>query len=376
MTEDEIAFRLLPHLLQYNYKPMAKKTSTTMEELLQKEESLSIQQFNRGDVVKGEIISISEDGALVDVGAKAEGVIPTNELKGRNLKAGDTVFVFVLTPEDRRGQLLLSISKAETIKTWIDLKDSLKNGTSVEAVVTGSNKGGLTADINGLVGFIPFSHAESVSDNAGDKDALQSEIDKIMNETIKVQVIELDQYKERIILSEKEASLGEAREQRLAAIGDINVGDEVTANVSAVMPYGLMIELGEGLEGLVPREEISWDEEQIDELLAEYEGGETVKAEVITVDTELGRVELSMKAVSRDPWSEVSQAHNEGDQIDARVTRITSYGVFVEVDAGVEGMVGISSIPEDKELTVGQKIPVTIDTLDPVKKRLDLSYNG
>jgi len=169
---------------------MAKtKTSVTMEDLLSKKGSPSIRLLNRGDVVKGEILSLTEREALVDVGSKAEGIIPQRELKGHSLKVGDHVFVYVLTSEDRRGQILLSLNRAQAARAWIDLAEAMEKGRSLEVTVTGHNKGGLAVDAMGLEGFIPFSHLETAPDLSQDRADLQSQLDRMRGEVLKVQVI-------------------------------------------------------------------------------------------------------------------------------------------------------------------------------------------
>lgn len=354
---------------------MATKKMMTMEELLGKKSTLPIQQLSRGDVVEGTIIEINQYGALVDVGAKSEGIIPQSEIKAGQLNVGDKVYVYVLTPEDKRGQLLLSINRAATVKTWVNLENSFRDGTTVEVVVTGHNKGGLVVDLHGLTGFIPFSHTESASDLGTDKTELQSILDKLRGEKLKARIIELDREQSRIILSEKEATIGEALDKRREVLADMKEGEIVAGTISAVMPYGLMMDIG-GFEGLVPQEEISWDQDTTDELLSTFETGQEIKAQILEIDRDLGKVRLSLKNTTRDPWEELASKHKVNDVIKAHVVRLTSYGVFASVEDGVEGLISISSIPDDQELKVGQEINVRIEALDAGKRRLDLLYQA
>ena len=354
---------------------MATKKKTTMAELFGSGKSLSIQQLSRGDVVEGTIIDINDNGALVDVGAKSEGVIPLAESKSSQVKIGEKVFVYVLTPEDKRGQLLLSLNRAATVKTWVDLENAYKEGKTVDVVVTGHNKGGLVAEMNGLSGFIPFSHTESASDLSGEKAEIQGVLDKLVGQTLKVRIIELDREENRIILSEKEASIGAAVEKRREGISTLKVGEIVTGNVSAVMPYGLMVDLG-GFEGLIPQDEITWDAAAVEESLANFETGQEISAQILEIDADLGKVKLSLKNVTHDPWKALEEKHKAGDVVEANVTRLTSYGVFASVEGQVEGLISISTIPPEQELKVGQTISVLIDVLDTDKRRLDLSFKS
>lgn len=344
-----------------------------MEELLDKVDQLPVRRFQKGDVVEGEVVSVNEWGALVDVGAKAEGIIPQSELKERELTAGEYVLVYVLTPEDHRGQLLLSLERAKSVRSWLELREAFGEGKTLEATVSGSNKGGLIMEFNGLTGFLPFSHTDSVGDTSLDQEALKSLLKEMEGEVLKVRVIELDENKNRIILSEKEALIGEDLEERREQISGLREGEVVSGKVSAIMPYGLMLK-SDGIEGLIPREEISWEDKNTDELLSGYEVGQKLRAQVIEVDQDLGKVQLSLKNITRDPWKDFAKQYDEGDVVEAVVTRMTSYGIFVRIEEGVEGMVTLSSVPEDEQLSVGQKILVKIGSIDANNRQLDLTY--
>lgn len=333
--------------------------------------SLPIQQVRRGDVIEGTIIEISPKEALVDVGAKSEGVIPQAEIKGTNYKVGDKVLVYVLTPEDRRGQMIVSLNKAVTMRSWIDLENAYKNGETLEIEIEGHNRGGLMGTILGLPGFVPFSHSDSASDLSVEKHDLQSILDKMVGQKLKVRVIELDREKNRIILSEKEAALGEALEKRRDVVINMKVNDIVSGVVSAVMPYGLMISVN-GVEGLVAREEISWDEDGIDEVLGSMAVGQEVKAQIVEIDKDLGKVKLSIKSISKNPWEEAGKKYKVNDTVTVTISRITSYGVFATLDKEIEGMVPLSSITTNEKLEVGMDFQAKIQNLDTEKRRLDL----
>ncbi len=352
---------------------MATKKKLTMEDLLNNTAALSIQQLRRGDIVEGTIIEINEREALVDVGAKSEGVIPQAELKGTHYKVGDKILVYVLTPEDRRGQMIVSLKRAQTYKSWSDMVEAFKEGKTLDFTITGHNRGGLIGDVNGIVGFIPFSHSESASDLSLDKAELQSMLDKMVGKTVKTRIIELDREKNRIILSEKEAVIGEALEKRKEKAAKLKEGDTVTVEVTAVMPYGLVVTV-DGVEGLIPREEVSWDDDSIDERLGQTQIGDKLDAQVIELNKELGKVKLSIKNISSNPWEELTKSSKVGDVVDATISRITSYGVFATLGEGIEGMIPLTSIPEDMQLSVGQAIKVKIEALDKDKRRLDLDY--
>lgn len=356
---------------------MSTKKATTMADLMNDAGKLPIMHLRRGDVVQGTILQIDENGAVVDVGAKAEGYIPLTEVKNTNYNVGDTLYVYVATMEDRNGQLVLSIAKAKEVTNWRDLQNGFEHGTSFDATITDFNKGGFMAEILGLPGFIPFSQSESVPEDDAkslDSGVLNDELGKMIGKTVSVRVIEIDKAKERIILSETEASLGESLEKRREMVKSLKVGAIVDGTVSAVMPYGLMIDI-DGTEGLIPVEEIGWDEETSAEMLAAYEMGQEVKAEVIEIDEELGKMKLSVKKISSDPWQELESA-KVGDVIKASISRMTSYGVFATVNGSVEGMIPLSSISENSDIAVGKEVDVEITHIDTKERRIDFVLKG
>lgn len=342
-----------------------------MEDLLLPD-SLSVQQFSRGDVVEGTVLEVTPREALINIGAKAEGIIPQREIKGYDLSPGDSVFVYVLTTEDRRGQTLLSLRRAESVKAWMDLEKALNGSSTVGVAITGHNKGGLAVDVMGLEGFIPFSHAESAPNLHQERAELQSQLDKMRGKEIEVRVIELDREQNRIILSETEALAEAELEEQKRALKTLSEGDTVVVPVSAVLPYGIMVDV-HGADGLVPQEELSWEDKAPEEILAEFEVGQEVTAKITELEPEAGRLRLSLKQVTQDPWQRLAEEYQEGDEIKGEVSRLTSYGLFVTVGEDVEGMVALSELPEEEEFSVGDTITVAIGKLDAQSRQLELS---
>ena len=174
-------------------------------------------------------------------------------------------------------------------------------------------------------------------------------------------------------VSEKEASIGEALDKRRENVLSVNVSDIVKGTISAIMPYGLMLSVN-GLEGLIPREEITWDEDVIDDVLSSFEIGQTIDAQVISVDKQLGKVKLSIKMINENPWDILQKSYKVDDITTATIKRITSYGIFAEIKEGIEGMLPLSSLPSDFDGKIGQLVKVTITNLDAQKRQLDLKY--
>lgn len=351
---------------------MVRKKQKTMADLLG-EGSLSIQQLKRGEVVEGTVVEVKKNAVLVNVGAKAEGIIRQTELKNSDFTIGDKVFVYVLTPEDKRGRLLLSLSRAERVKNWLELEKAYRDEEVLGVDVVGHNKGGLVVDVKGLSGFVPFSHTDCAPVPSMDTYEMQSFLDKLRGKKLEVRIIELEKDQRRIILSETEASINKLLKERQKALSKLKKDENVSGQITAVMPYGLTVDLG-GIEGLIPKEEIVWDEGLIDETLTQFEVGKNVKAKIIEIDERSGKAKLSLKRITADPWQELTSKHTSGDQVKVTVGKITSYGVFANLD-GVEGMIPLSSIPQDKELKIGQEIPVVIEIIDPKKHRLDFTFS-
>lgn len=343
----------------------------TMQDLL--DESYTFPLLQRGDVVKGTVLQITEREALIDLGTKSEGVLPKSEFKSQDLKPGDELYVFVLTPESKRGHIMLSLSKAEAAKAWMDLKKHLAEDTSFKVTVISHNKGGLIVDVMGIRGFLPFSHLEHGPDQKMGKPELQSALDRMRGEEIEVKLMELNEADDRIIVSERAMREGEEEKQREELLKTLSVGDVLSVPVTNIMPYGLMVEVS-GVEVLIPEDELSWDQNVS---LVSFAVGDTVQAKVLDFSPETGDVRLSIKEAAVDPWQEAAKTLAVGANVTGTVKKITSFGVYVLVSPEVEGLLPLSKLSEDKkQLKVGEALDVTIDSLDLTKRQIDLSLSN
>lgn len=363
---------------------MSKDTKTTMEELLNTS-GLSFQILHRGDVVQGKVLSITEKEALIDVGAKAEGILPQREIKDLNLKPGDELLVYILTPEDREGQILLSVKRAESAKSWLALQKAADNNETLMVQVIGHNKGGLIVEISGVQAFVPFSHLTSSPDSNLPRPELQSALDKMRGEELSVKVIELNREKDRIILSEREAFEQEKLLKRAKKLERFNVGQKVKGEVTSVMPYGLVIKvtdppLADGVEALVSQDELFWEEKTGQ--LASFQVGQKITAKVLEVDEAGGKLKLSMKRLTSDPWEKLAKKFKPKDKVKGEISKITSFGVFVKVADlpsatggadGVEGLLPLTALPKDKtDIKVGDNLNVVVKAIDKENRRLEL----
>lgn len=350
---------------------MPKKKKETMEDLL--DDTIIFPVLQRGDVVKGTVLQITDSEALIDLGTKSEGILPKNEFKSADLKQGDDVFVYVLTPESKRGQIVLSISRAEAAKSWIDLKQYLESGETFEVVVTGHNKGGLMVDVLALQGFLPFSHLENGPDSRLPRAELQSYLDRMRGEPITVKLLELNEEDDRIIVSERLAVEELETKQREKALSEIKVGDVFEATIKGIMPYGLLVSFM-NIEGLVAESDISWDQSVS---LVSFAEGDTVNVKVTEMHPETADVTLSIKDAEENPWENIEDQVKVGDVVSGQVKKITSFGVFIEVLGTIEGLLSLSQLPEEKRnVKVGDTLEVIVKKIDKVKHVIDLDLKN
>lgn len=342
--------------------------SQTMENLLKKY-TISIPVLRRGDLVEGEILVLTATEALVDIGSKAEGILPLSEFEEEMPKVGNRILVYVLTTESRKGQILLSYKKALAIKLWLDLEKAIEKDKTLVAEVIGHNKGGLIVDIWGLQGFIPFSHLESGPDSALARSELQSQLDRMRGEKIKVKVVEVNKDKNRIILSERKAKDEEELKNKQKALARLKQGETISAIILKVMPYGLILDL-DGVTGVIPKEEISWEEELT---LSKFEGGQKIKAKILEIEKERGRVILSIRKLKPDPWEQKVKKTKTKKKLEGEVSKITSLGVWVRLARDVEGLLPLAELPHEKQdLKVGEKLKVKLKNINVEEHKVDL----
>lgn len=345
----------------------------SMQQLIDKQ-GLEVTRLRKGDVLEGEVVAIEDKQILVDVGAKSEGFLPLSEIKEQRVKPGDKVVVFVEMPEDREGQIRLSLEKAKEIKAWLDLEEIYKSQKPVEAVVTGHNKGGLIVEIYGQQAFIPFSHLEAGPQVNLPRPEFQSALDKMRGERISAQLIELNREKNRIILSEREFSERKRVKIRKTAIKVYKIGSKVEASIKAVLPYGLQLVLADEIEGIVPLEELYW--EASEDILTKFTPEQKVKAKIIEIDEETGKIKLSIKQTQPDPWLKLAKSFKKGDLVQGEVSKIASFGILVRLNKGIEGFLSLSELDKDqkksKKIAVGDRVKVEVQTIDTENHRLSV----
>lgn len=321
-----------------------------------------------GTVVKGTIIKVSPDFVTVDVGLKSEGNIPLREF-GTNpeLKAGDVVEVLVDRYEDRDGNIVLSREKARREEVWADLEKSMNAGERVNGVIFGRVKGGFTVDLNGAIAFLPGSQIDirPIRD-----------ITPLMGISQPFQILKMDKVRGNIVVSRRvvlEETRAEARAELIDGIKEGAVLDGVVKNIT---DYGAFIDLG-GVDGLLHVTDISW--KRINHPAEVLTVGQNVKVHVIRFNEDNQRISLGMKQLENDPWQAVADKYKVGEVYTGKVTNITDYGAFVELEDGIEGLVHVSemswtrkNVHPGKIVSTSEEVKVKILEVDPEKRRISL----
>ena len=351
-----------------------------MEELLAgiEEDARALRPLRPGEVIEGVVASVSGDEALVDLGGRSAGVLSLREAggEGTDVAVGDRVVAAVVQPEGPDGRVVLSTRRARSRRQWTHMSELEKSGELVEAQVVEANRGGLVVDV-GLRGFVPLSQLGSVGSLAATEsgavpDALRAYIGK----RLPLKVIEADQRRDRLILSEKAAAQQLRRRRKEEASSELNEGQVLEGKVASVTTFGIFVDVGSA-DGLVHRSEITWDKGIEPTTL--YHPGDPVRVLVTAVDREKGRISLSIKRLQEDPWERAVRDLSLGTEIEATVTRVMPYGAFARVPAGIEGLIHVSEIASRRIATPaevvrpGDVVRVRVVAIDPDRRRLSLS---
>jgi small subunit ribosomal protein S1 len=362
----------------------------TMAELLDNPEN-EVKSPKHGDVVEGVVVRIDPDEILVDFGGKSEGVVSNRELSSRRsrdaeesrpeISIGDEVLVYVLQPESPEGHAVLSLRRAGLERKWRAMQERFDAGEIVEARVIDHNKGGLIVDL-GVRGFVPISQIVDFPRRPRDeqpRDAAQEIAEKLqpfVNRTLRLKILEVNRKANRLILSEKVALYEERREKRDELFSSLQVGQRVTGQVRSIAPFGVFIDLG-GIDGLVHKSELSWN--KVNNPETAYQIGDEVEAEVIDINHERGRISLSIRRLQPDPWQESVAKYKIGDVIEGTVTKLVNFGAFVRVEEGLEGLIHISELSNQRVahpgdvVKEGEVLKLKIISLDSERHRLGLS---
>jgi len=347
-----------------------KQRMENMEQVtLDKQERLS-----QGAVLAGKVVGINKDLVFVDIGQKSEGFITLAELAwptptdaNEVVKIGQLLNVLVVEPETAEGSVRLSKLQADRLLAWDRMEESLKDGEPLDVVVSGAVKGGLSVSAFGIRCFMPASQIDT---------AFVEDLTPFVGQTLTALPIEVDRDKQRAVFSRRALLDQQRQKSELEAIKKLAPGQVLDGVVRRLASFGAFVDVG-GIEGLVHVSEMAWH--RVKDAADLLKVGDEVRVQVLKVDDELRKVSLGMKQLQQDPWHTAVSEFAEGTTVAGKVTRTSKFGAFVELAAGVEGLVHISELSDrrvanaEEVVQVGQKVPVKILSVDPVAKRISLS---
>jgi small subunit ribosomal protein S1 len=333
----------------------------------------TLRPIEEGEVVTGHVVRIDKDEVLVDIGYKSEGVIPAGELSIRKavdpheeVHLGEEVDAIVLTKEDQDGRLIMSKKRARFEKAWRRIETAAESGEPVEGTVIEVVKGGLIIDL-GVRGFLPASLVDI---------RRVPNLDEYMGTKIETKVIELNRSRNNVVLSRRAVLEEERKEVRQQILDRLQPGLVVEGQISNIVDFGAFVDL-DGIDGLIHISELSWSHvNHPSEILSI---GDTVKVKVLDIDRDRQRISLGLKQTQEDPWQRIVDTYNVGDELAGKVTKVVTFGAFVEILDGVEGLVHISElashhVESPREIVhPGDEIRVKILEIDSERRRLSLS---
>jgi small subunit ribosomal protein S1 len=335
------------------------------------DESFSDGHLQEGSVVKGTVVAIERDLAVIDVGLKTEGRVAMREFAGpgrtTEIKVGDTVEVYLDRIENALGEAVLSRDKARREESWGKLEKAFQNNEKVQGVIFNQVKGGFTVDLDGAVAFLPRSQVDirPIRD-----------VSPLMNNSQPFQILKMDRRRGNIVVSRRTVLEETRAEQRQELVQNLEEGQVIDGVVKNITDYGAFVDLG-GIDGLLHVTDIAW--RRVNHPSEVLNIGQQVKVKIIKINHETHRISLGMKQLLDDPWQGIEAKYPVGTRFKGRVTNITDYGAFVELEPGIEGLIHVSEMSWTKKnvhpgkiVSTSQEVEVQVLEVDPVKRRISL----
>ena len=331
----------------------------------------SLKTLEEGQILRGIVVDITPDHVTVDVGYKSEGQIPMQEFLKRDkkvdVKIGDRIDVLLERKESEEGSLILSKEKADRINVWKDISRSCREGEVIEGEIVGKVKGGLSVDIGHIQAFLPGSQI--------DLKPIRN-LDALIGQRLRFKVIKFNRKRNNIVLSRRVLLDEERKQLREETLKNLKEGDVVEGTVKNLTDYGAFIDLG-GMDGLLHITDISWG--RIGHPSEKLSVGDRIKVKILHFDQEKQKVSLGLKQALPDPWESLPRKYPIGSRLKGKVVNVTDYGVFVELEEGVEGLVHISELTWSKKMKhpskivhIGDTVEVMVLDCDPAKRRISL----
>ncbi len=335
------------------------------------EETFGGGNLQEGSVIKGTVVGIEKDLAVIDVGLKTEGRVALREFaapgRQNEIKIGDTVEVYLERVENALGEAVLSRDKARREESWGKLETAFKNNEKVQGVIFNQVKGGFTVDLDGAVAFLPRSQVDirPIRD-----------VTPLMNVPQPFQILKMDRRRGNIVVSRRTVLEETRAEQRQELVQNLEEGQVIDGVVKNITDYGAFVDLG-GIDGLLHVTDIAW--RRVNHPSEALSIGQQVKVKIVKINHETHRISLGMKQLLDDPWQGIEAKYPVGTRYKGRVTNITDYGAFVELEAGIEGLIHVSEMSWTKKnvhpgkiVSTSQEIEVQVLEVDPVKRRISL----
>ena len=355
----------------------ADEFARAVQEMSAEELERATRTVRKGQLIRGTVVHVDENGVLVDIGTKSEGVIPPNELTRlpnqppeEVVQVGQEIDVVVLKPETEEGQVILSKKRADYEVTWNRLEEAIQSNETLHGTVTERVKGGLMVDV-GVRGFVPASHVGMSRTPLPD-----SALEKYVGQTIPLKVLEVDRVHRKVVLSNRLAEAERREQERQQVFASIQEGQVIEGKVRRIVDYGAFIDLG-GIDGLLHISEISWKRiKHPSDVLRE---GDRVRVQVLRVDPATRKVSLGMKQLIPDPWLEVEKQYQVGQVVTGKIARLAPFGAIVDLPGDLEATIPLSELSTRRVRSAaevvqeGQEVEALVVQIAPAEHRMVLS---
>lgn len=353
--------------------------ASLMEQFLN-DPSHDYKSLKYGDVMDGVIMHLDREEILVDIGSKSEGIVPSREYSSLSsderqaLSVGDTILVFVVQPENQEGHAVVSIDRARQEKSWRRLQEIHEANEVIEAEVTNYNKGGLLVNLDGVRGFVPASQVTEI--RGGDEASKQADMARLIGTSLPLKVIEINRHRNRLILSERQAVQERRDVMKERLIEELSEGEIRKGRVSSICDFGAFVDIG-GADGLVHLSELSWSRVRHPSEVLRV--GQEVDVYVLGINAQEKKIALSIKRTQAEPWSRVAAAYEVGQLVRGTVTQLANFGAFARIEDGIEGLIHVSELVDDRVthpkqvVSEGDDLLLRIIRIDPQRRRMGLS---
>jgi small subunit ribosomal protein S1 len=353
--------------------------ASLMEQFLS-DPSHDYKSLKYGDVMDGVIMHVDREELLVDIGSKSEGVVPSREYSSltpeekQGLAVGDHILVFVVQPENQEGHAVVSIDRARQEKSWRRLQEIFEANQVIEAEVTNYNKGGLLVNLDGVRGFVPASQVTEI--RGGDEASKQADMARLIGTELPLKVIEINRHRNRLILSERQAVQERRDVMKERLIEELKEGEVRRGRVSSICDFGAFVDIG-GADGLVHLSELSWSRVRHPSEVLKV--GQEVDVHVLGINAQEKKIALSIKRTQAEPWSRVATKYEVGQLVRGTVTQLANFGAFARIEDGIEGLIHVSELVDDRVthpkqvVGEGQELLLRIIRIDPQRRRMGLS---